>query len=161
MQEITLRNRQRRHRINRPLLARVLRCLIESRLGSRDCELAFHLVSARVMAEVNQRHLQHTGSTDVITFPYSGSEGAGPLIGDVFISIDDAMAQARGFKTTWQSELVRYAVHAVLHLQGYDDLEPVHRRIMKREENRLVRDLGSRFPLRKLGQNRSQSHAPV
>lgn len=158
MQEITLRNRQRRRRINRPLLARLLRFLIESRLGRRHCELAFHLLSARAMAEMNRRHLRHQGSTDVITFPYSDPAGKEPLVGDVFICIDEAIAQAREFNTTWQSELVRYAVHAVLHLQGYDDLESIRRRAMKREENRLLRALASRFPLRALERRRRGSH---
>lgn len=153
MQEITLRNRQRQRRINRPLLARLLRCLIESRLGRRDCELAFHLLSARAMAELNWRHLRHPGSTDVITFPYSDPAGTEPLVGDVFICIDEAVAQAAAFKTTWQSELVRYAVHAVLHLQGHDDLDAARRRTMKRAENRLLRELTSRFSLQSLGRN--------
>ena len=55
--------------------------------------------------------------------------------------MDDAVAQATEFKTTWQSEVVRYVVHGVLHLLGHDDLQPDLRRKMKREENRLVRRL--------------------
>ena len=60
------------------------------------------------------------------------------------------MAQAKEFKSSWQSELVRYVVHGVLHLLGYDDLKPELRRKMKREENRLVRLLAKRFSLAQL-----------
>jgi rRNA maturation RNase YbeY len=64
--------------------------------------------------------------------------------------VADAVKQAGEFKTTWQSEVVRYAVHALLHLRGYDDLQPAKRRVMKREENRLMRELAKRFDLREV-----------
>ena len=70
--------------------------------------------------------------------------------GEIFICIDDAVKQARQFRTTWQSELVRYLIHGVLHLVGYDDLTPAGRRAMKREENRLLRMLSRQFSLRRL-----------
>jgi len=50
----------------------------------------------------------------------------------------------------WQSEVVRYIVHGVLHLLGHDDLRADLRRKMKREENRLVRLLARRFALAQL-----------
>jgi probable rRNA maturation factor len=65
--------------------------------------------------------------------------------GELFICVDDAILQAKAFKTSWQSEVVRYIVHGVLHLLGHDDLKPALRRKMKREENRLVRLLAKRF----------------
>jgi probable rRNA maturation factor len=64
--------------------------------------------------------------------------------------VDEALAQARQFQTSWQSEVVRYVAHGILHLQGYDDLKPALRRKMKRAENRLMRRLSRRFNLREL-----------
>jgi probable rRNA maturation factor len=61
------------------------------------------------------------------------------------------MTQARQFRTSWQSELVRYIIHGVLHLRGFDDIRPADRRKMKREENRLLRAAGRLFRLRNLG----------
>jgi rRNA maturation RNase YbeY len=72
------------------------------------------------------------------------------LHGELFICVEDAVRQAREFGTNWQSELVRYAVHGVLHLLGYDDLKPDLRRTMKRAENRLVRGLEKSFLLAEL-----------
>jgi probable rRNA maturation factor len=65
----------------------------------------------------------------------------------LFISVPDAVGQAAVYGTTPSLELLRYVVHGVLHLRGYDDLEPGLRRVMKREENRLVRRLSERFPV--------------
>ena len=72
------------------------------------------------------------------------------LHGELFVCVDDAVTQAKEFKTMWQSEVVRYVVHGILHLLGHDDLKPDLRRKMKREENRLVRRLENRFSLAQL-----------
>ena len=61
------------------------------------------------------------------------------------------MKQAKEFGTKWQDEIVRYVADGMLHLQGYDDLSAAKRKVMKREENRLVKRMGKRFDLRKVG----------
>ena len=158
MTELVLRNRQRTRNVNSPLLRRVTSVLLTDLLLLERSELAIHLVAAPEMARVNQQFLDHAGSTDVITFDYAGEldslavgERGGSihlpeqLHGEIFICIDDAVKQARQFRTTWQSELARYLIHGVLHLVGYDDLTAAGRRVMKREENRLLRMLSRRF----------------
>lgn len=75
------------------------------------------------------------------------------LNGELFICLDDAVKQAREFRTTWQGELVRYVIHGLLHLCGYDDLSPGLRRKMKREENRLVRLVVKKFSISKLARS--------
>jgi probable rRNA maturation factor len=139
--ELAILNAQRTKRVNTPLLRRLILHVLREHLRAREYELGIHLVDADEMARVNEQFLQHTGSTDVITFDYSEREHAqsGIVRGEVYISIPDAVAQAKEFGTTWESELARYAIHALLHLRGYDDLEPAARRVMKREENRLLR----------------------
>ncbi|MFA6544778.1 MAG: rRNA maturation RNase YbeY [Limisphaerales bacterium] len=156
---LALRNRQRDRRLNLPFLRRVLRHVLAEEFPGGGHELGFHFISAKEMARVNWQFLQHEGSTDVITFDYSQPGDSAPdarrhhpspLSGEAFICVADAVKQAREFKTSWQSEVVRYAVHALLHLCGYDDLQPAKRRVMKREENRLMRKLGQHFNLRSL-----------
>jgi rRNA maturation RNase YbeY len=64
--------------------------------------------------------------------------------------VDVAVLQARKFGTSWQSEVVRYLVHGVLHLTGFDDSSAGARRKMKREENRRLDELSRRFTLAQL-----------
>ena len=45
---------------------------------------------------------------------------------------------------------MRYIVHGILHLLGFDDSSAGARRKMKREENRRLRAIGRHFPLSKL-----------
>lgn len=156
MKELCLRNRQRDRRINTELLRQIVQALLEEELGLDSYELAIHLVAARRMTQVNEHFLQHSGSTDVITFDYrDGYEEAAAeqmeLAGEIYISLADAVRQAREFSTKWQEEVVRYAIHGVLHLRGYDDLTSPKRRVMKREENRLVRRIAKRFPVAGIG----------
>ena len=147
MSELVLRNRQRTRHVHSQLLRRVTSFLLADFLSLERGELAIHLIAAPEMARINQQFLDHAGSTDVITFDYGGEDR---LHGEIFICIDDAVKQARQFRTTWQSELVRYLIHGVLHLAGYDDLTPAGRRVMKREENRLLRLLSRQFSLKHL-----------
>ena len=155
---LSVRNRQRVRRVNTPLIRRIALHVLNEQLRIDDFELAIHLVAAREMAEVNWNFLQHEGSTDVITFDYSsGSQET--FHSEIFICLDDAVKQAREFRTTWQSELTRYVIHGLLHLCGHDDLKPATRRKMKREENRLLRVTAKRFALSKLETRSPSSRA--
>ncbi|HEX7653716.1 MAG TPA: rRNA maturation RNase YbeY [Verrucomicrobiae bacterium] len=144
---LVIANRQRIKRIDTRFLKQVTAATL-AELQISEGDLGIHLVGAREMARVNWQFLQHEGSTDVITFDHA--EGGGTLHGELFICVEDAIQQAREFKTDWTSEVIRYVVHGILHLRGYDDLKPHLRRVMKREENRLVRLLARKFSFAQL-----------
>jgi probable rRNA maturation factor len=157
---IVIANRQRTRKINARLLKKIAETLLVE-FEIEKAELGINLVSAREMTLVNKTFLKHEGSTDVITFNYANEGRAGsPLLadgahgvtrptlhGEVFICVEEAVLQAKIFKTTWQSEIVRYIVHGVLHLLGHDDRRAAARHKMKREENRLWRELSGKFSL--------------
>jgi probable rRNA maturation factor len=144
--ELVINNRQRARPIDREFLKGVTEHLLDELLVTK-VELGVHLVTAEEMSRVHKQYMNFEGSTDVITFDH-GSRPPEIIHGEIFISVEDAIAQAREFKTAWQSELVRYVAHGILHLLAYDDLEPRARAKMKREENRLLRQLESTFKLR-------------
>ncbi len=150
MKTLVVANRQRVRRVDPRWLRDCAAVLLGELLGVEAYELGVALVGAREMARINGQFLQHTGSTDVITFGYGADRtdlAAPQLHGEIFISVGDAVAQAAAWGTTWQSEVVRYLVHGVLHLQGFDDREPALRRVMKRRENQLLARLARRFAL--------------
>jgi probable rRNA maturation factor len=153
---LLIQNRQRAVPVNTRLLRGITKSLLTELLELENFDLAIYIVRAPQMAQINETFLQHTGSTDVITFDYSNVLPAGHrqhVHGEIFICIDDAKKQALEFRTSWQSEVARYVIHGVLHLLGFDDLRPAARRKMKREENRLLGKVDRLFPLRKLGRN--------
>jgi rRNA maturation RNase YbeY len=128
------------------LFRRIVATLLGECLEIRQGELAVHIVGDEDMTRLNETFLNHAGSTDVITFDYA----CPAMHGEIFVCADEASSQARRFRTSWQSELVRYAVHGVLHLRGFDDKRAASRRVMKREEGRLLNELARRFALSKL-----------
>lgn len=165
---VTVANRQRARKINLRLLKKNAEALL-AELEIEKAEIGICLVGALEMTRLNETFLKHKGSTDVITFDYgfgvppSGGKFSkksaranrlkpelGTLHGEIFVCVDEAVLQARMFSTSWQSEVVRYLIHGVLHLLGFDDSGAVARRKMKREENRLLREMTRRFPLSKL-----------
>ncbi len=147
---LVIRNSQRTRRIDTLLLQRILLEYLNEILTLPSYQIGIHLVSAKKMARINMEFLQHEGSTDVITFDHGDTSTAGIVFGEIFISVNDAVQQAVDFGTNWQTELVRYTIHGVLHLQGFDDMSPTARRLMKREENRCLRILARRFSLEKI-----------
>jgi probable rRNA maturation factor len=154
---LLIKNRQRAKTVNARMLKTLTKTLLEELLGLEDFDLVVYIVGAAEMAQLNEKFLQHTGSTDVITFDYSNAERGtrnaelSPLHGEIFVCVDDAAVQAKQFRTSWQSELARYVIHGVLHLQDFDDIRAADRRKMKREENRLLKEVTLLFPLSKLG----------
>ena len=155
---LALRTQQRVRRVELRLLRRITTALLQETWPGGGLDLAIHLVAAPEMTRLNETFLRHKGSTDVVTFDYAEPAGREKrascpalLHGEVFVCLDEAVTQARRFRVTWQSELVRYVVHGVLHLLGYDDLNPRARRRMKAAENRLMRRLDRQFAIPDLG----------
>jgi probable rRNA maturation factor len=165
---IVVASRQRTRKINPRRLKQIAEALLaDLRIG--EAELGINLVAAREMTLINETFLRHEGSTDVVTFDYSDSAGDGAgsfkkkklepphsgscncIYGEIFICVDEAILQAKKFKTTWQSEIVRYLVHGVLHLLGHDDRNAAARRKMEREEERRLAGLSEKFSLAQIG----------
>ena len=170
---VTIHNRQRTRAVDTRRLRQLICCLLTELLEVPRAELGLNLVGTSEMIRVNEQFLEHQGSTDVITFdhtsgdppPEAGNQKSAVkpptsdlrplnLHGELFICVDEALIQARRFRTTWQAELVRYMIHGLLHLRCFDDRHATARRLMKREENRLLRELARRFDLKKLARTR-------
>lgn len=147
---LALRNRQRDCGLNRLQLRRFVRFHLQNQLGLHHYDLSIHLLPARQMAEANEAYLRHPGPTDVITFDYREPD-QNVLWGELLVCPAVAIEQARDFGTSWQSEILRYIIHGVLHLRGFDDRTAADRRVMKREEDRLLSELTETHAVRLLG----------
>jgi probable rRNA maturation factor len=152
---LSLCNRQRIRRVDLRLLRRIVSALLGETWPHGNFDLAIYVVAEPEMIHLNETYLRHQGSTDVITFDYAEAvnRDACPTLlhGEIFVCLDEAVSQARRFHTNWQSELVRYVIHGVLHLLGYDDLNNRVRRRMKEAENTLVGQLARQFDFLGLG----------
>lgn len=83
---------------------------------TRGAELSLTFVTDDEIAALNREWLGRDGPTDVIAF----SLGSEPMVGDVYISFDAARRQAEEFSVGVDEEILRLAIHGVLHVAGYD-----------------------------------------
>lgn len=111
--------------------------------GVSTASISVVLVTDEMMADLNQKHLNHLGPTDVLTFDYAEPNGnPSAFDGEIVICGDVATREAarRGHSVT--AELCLYAVHGVLHLLGYDDHDPVQAERMHACEDRILESIG-------------------
>jgi probable rRNA maturation factor len=119
----------------RRLRERARRYLATLRQG--EAELSILVVDDRAMLRLNRAWRGLASPTDVLSFPCHGP-AAGPLLGDVVISLDTARRAARAAGRTLGGELDRYLAHGLLHLLGYDHHRPADARRMSAAEDALV-----------------------
>jgi probable rRNA maturation factor len=118
-----------------PIPAAKVRRLAGQILGKRNLSIAF--VTNAAIRKINRQFLKHDFVTDVISFPL-GTD----LVGELVISAEFAVGEARLRKIPVEEELLRYVAHGILHLLGYDDHDPADReRMWKRQERELARIL--------------------
>ena len=146
--QIEVRNRQRKWALNVSMLEEIASWVSVSLFGDVEADISIQFLSPGRMAEINQKYLEHEGATDVITFDLC-DDPAICMTGEILICPEVAANQSKEFGTTWQEETVRYVIHGLLHLKGFDDLEPEKRRIMKQHENRWMKKVQEKFDLNK------------
>lgn len=63
---------------------------------------------------LNRRFLKHDRATDVMSFPIGDG-----LLGEIYVSRDAVVRQAREYGVTPDNELQRLVLHGLLHLLGF------------------------------------------
>ena len=150
---IDILDRQRIVRVAAAWLERVIRRAL-AREGVERAELSILLVGDRRIARLHEEWLGIPGPTDVITFDL-GSAAADGLHGDIAVSAETARRAARELGWAPRHELAYYVVHGLLHLAGYDDVEPAARRAMRARERVLMAAAGLPRPPRARPRGRS------
>ena len=96
-------------------------------------ELSYILCSDDYLLKINQEYLNHDTYTDIITFDNAENEGV--IKGDIFISIDRIRENAKQLQVTEADEMHRVIIHGALHLLGYKDKTPAHKKKMTEKED--------------------------
>jgi len=106
------------------------------------CEVSVLITDDRRIRKLNREFRNKDKPTDVLSFPQCtrqqlrgrGRGFIGSQLGDIVISSDTTLRQAKSFGVTVREELVRLVVHGILHLCGYD-----HERVPASEAQRMRR----------------------
>jgi len=121
-----------------------------------EAVLSITLVDNAAIHEINREHLQHDFATDVISFQLdwthpkqnvpgiaSHDRSAGAHIeGEIIASVEYAVGEADRLGWELQSELTLYVIHGMLHICGYDDLDPTEKQMMQARESAVLNQLG-------------------
>jgi probable rRNA maturation factor len=122
---------------------------LQSKLS--DAELTIRFVSLDEMSQLNQEYRKKTGPTNVLSFPSNLpaeilQELDHPFIGDIIISPNvlekESVEQEKNLKSHW----THIIIHGVLHLLGYDHIQPEEEQIMQTLEIQLLNQLGIKNP---------------
>jgi probable rRNA maturation factor len=98
-------------------------------------ELSLVFLTDEALARLHADFLGDSTPTDVITFPGNPEDN---LAGEICVSVDRALAEAKKRRQPFAQELTLYLVHGWLHLAGLDDLTAPGRKAMRRGERRLL-----------------------
>lgn len=111
--------------------------------------------------EFNLEHRDVDAPTDVLSFPMIPFEGESDfsvveeeesfyfepesgelLLGDIIISWDKVKEQAEKYGHSMKREFAFLTAHSMLHLCGYDHMEPEEARIMEEKQESVLTELG-------------------
>ena len=137
-----LLNRQRSVPLSLNTLEKATTAIAEV-VGISPDSFSVVLTSDARMRALNQRYRNRDSSTDVLSFPTSRKPMQRPTNGywgDIVISAERAVRQARREPHGLYRELSWLILHGVLHLLGYD--HETDRGEMVRRERRLRQRLG-------------------
>ncbi|GAB4228044.1 MAG: rRNA maturation RNase YbeY [Chlamydiales bacterium] len=101
-----------------------------------DCdEVNVYLVSEEKITLLHEKYFNKPEPTDCISFPLNIEEFIGPRhLGEVVVCPKIAIEYAREHKISPQHEVTLYIVHGILHLVGYDDIDEVDKKEMRKAE---------------------------
>ncbi len=111
--------------------------------GVNSYAISVSFVTDGEIGRINEEALHRSGSTDVIAFDLSEDGLPFERVGDIYISIDSAIENSARFGVKPDEEILRLAIHGVLHVLGYDDTDPVAKEKMTDEQERLVKRFAS------------------
>ncbi len=123
--------------------------VLEQQRVMSDAEISVTFVSNRRIREINKEFRSIDKSTDVLSFPL-GEDGVYDtdpetgriMLGDVVISLEQALLQAEEYGHSAEREIVYLSVHSMLHLLGYDHMEPDEAAEMRKNEESIMTAIG-------------------
>ena len=139
----------------RIVIGRIIKTCIRATLDAEGiavpCEINVLVTDDAGIQIINRESREIDRATDVLSFPmfqltpgdppgdwtdYQDVESGLVPLGDMCISLERAVAQAKEFGHSTRREVGYLTIHSMLHLLGYDHLDegPEKRRMREREE---------------------------
>ena len=141
--------------LRQPVVTSIIQKCVEATLGAEGvsvpCEINVFVTNDRGIQAINKASRDIDKPTDVLSFPmfqlepgvlpkdwqkYLDPETDMCPLGDMAISLERAIAQAKEFGHSTRREIGYLTIHSMLHLLGYDHLDegPMKAQMRQREE---------------------------
>ena len=115
---------------------------VVGKLDLSKCEFNIIIVDNERIHEINKEYRNIDRETDVISFALEDEKDIEyddfRLLGDIYISIDRVVSQAKEYGHSELREICFLATHGILHLLGYDHMEPDDEKEMFDLQNKLL-----------------------
>ena len=108
-------------------------------LPNKKGSVNLKLLSDAEIRELNKEFANIDAPTDVLSFPYGGSDGE---LGDVAISLETAERQAQTAGVSLGDELATLLVHGLLHILGLDHRNPKEQAVMEKHQSEIIKNAG-------------------
>lgn len=133
----------------RMLIRRACTAVLRNEQFEGAAEVSVTFVDNGEIRRLNARFRDKDVETDVLSFPM-GENGVydidrdtgAKILGDVVLSMEKAQEQSELYGHSLEREAVYLTVHSMLHLLGYDHMEPAEKSVMRGREEAVMTQLG-------------------
>ena len=133
---VEVADRQATVQVDSSLLAEAVRSVIDD-AGKTSAEVSVAVVDDATIQRINRDFLSHDYPTDVLSFALEETDER--LEGEIILSAETAVRNAREFGQPVANELLLYAIHGALHLVGYEDKAESSAGKMRAAEERYMK----------------------
>ena len=142
------------------LLRQVIIAVLDSEDCPYECEIDVLLTDNEAIREINREERGIDAPTDVLSFPLVDFEAPAVfdrleddptlfhpetgelMLGDMVISVEKAVSQAKEYGHSERRELAFLAAHSTFHLLGYDHETEEERLVMEEKQENVLQELG-------------------
>ena len=120
---------------------------------AEPCEISVSVVNNAEIRRVNRQFRGIDRETDVLSFPMltfaegeraERNENGEILLGDIILSMERAREQAEEYGHSLKREIAFLTAHSMLHLLGYDHMQPEEEKEMFARQREILLQAG--FP---------------
>lgn len=151
--KVNITDKQKKETIpqgSRLLMRRACNAVLKVEQFPENAEVNITLVDDAEIQALNRSYRNIDEATDVLSFPLgengvydTNPETGFKMLGDIVISVEHAVRQAKEFDHTIQREIAYLTVHSMLHLLGYDHVGGVQTMHMREKEEEVLALLGT------------------
>ena len=142
------------------ILEKVIRQAADQEKCPYEFEVNVTFTDNDSIREINREFRELDVPTDVLSFPMLSYEKAGDfsfleeeseddfnpdtgevMLGDIIISVDKVLEQAQSYGHSPKREFAFLIVHSMLHLFGYDHIDPKDAAIMEPKQKQILEEM--------------------